>query len=160
MAHTITGGLGLLQLPRVMSSRCSIWAMLTPKMAFRDRFRDALDVARPPSPSNSVGLTWLVKEFKKRGVEITQPGVGKWYHGEAMPEVDNMVTLAEILGVNVNWLWSGAGPRHPYQLYANDPETAAVITMFEALDPGRRRLFRKLADTMVDDGKDAGSAAN
>lgn len=131
--------------------------MLNPRMAFSQRLRDALELARPPSPANSKGLSWLAGEFRKRGVKMTQPGVGKWWHGEAMPEAENMVTLSEILGVTVNWLWSGLGPRYPHELYSNDPETAAVVTMFKALDPDRRRLFRRLADTVADDGQDADS---
>lgn len=46
---------------------------------------------------------------KKLGV--SQQAVRKWLDGEAFPEMDKVISIAEWAEINVNWLLQGVGPK-------------------------------------------------
>lgn len=43
--------------------------------------------------------------------EVSHQAVGKWLRGEAYPEIEKILALAEWAEVNVNWLLQGVGPK-------------------------------------------------
>lgn len=62
--------------------------------------------------------TALAKRFG-----VSQQAVRKWLDGEAFPELDKVLAIAEWAEVNVNWLLQGVGPKHDKTL----PTRALVI---------------------------------
>lgn len=59
---------------------------------------------------------------------IRQESVFKWVHG-GLPTMANVVTLAEKLGVTVEWLYTGRGTKRPL----TEHETA-LIELYRQLD--------------------------
>ncbi len=51
--------------------------------------------------------TYIVDEFKKRGVPLRTESVRKWFHAEVMPLSEKVELLAQILMVDVAWLAHG-----------------------------------------------------
>lgn len=46
-------------------------------------------------------------------VGIKQPSVAAWKAGTSTPDMDHIIILAEKLGVCVEWLYTGRGPKKP-----------------------------------------------
>ncbi len=51
----------------------------------------------------------LADLLNKAGVEITTPGVWKWFNGQAIPDSQKIVALSKVLGVRAEWLEYGVG---------------------------------------------------
>ncbi|HBM3086420.1 S24 family peptidase [Klebsiella michiganensis] len=47
--------------------------------------------------------------LNKAGVEISTPGVWKWFNAQAIPDNQKIVALSKILGVRAEWLEYGVG---------------------------------------------------
>lgn len=63
--------------------------------------------------------------LNKAGVEITTPGVWKWFNAQAIPDNQKIVALSKILGVRAEWLEYGVGePTYSgeVQRMVNNPE--------------------------------------
>jgi transcriptional regulator with XRE-family HTH domain len=56
-------------------------------------------------------------------LHVSQQAVRKWLDGEAFPEMDKVLAIADWAEVNVNWLLQGAGPKYDKTL----PTRALVI---------------------------------
>jgi transcriptional regulator with XRE-family HTH domain len=75
---------------------------------------------------------WLAKRF-----DISERQAGNWLNGVQLPTSEGMIEIAVALGVSVEWLVTGRGPRLPLDL--SDAE-AALLSALSATD--RDRLFR------------------
>lgn len=53
--------------------------------------------------------TQLAEALKKVGVEVSMPGVWKWFNSQAIPDSDKILALSKVLGVRAEWLEYGAG---------------------------------------------------
>ena len=63
----------------------------------------------PHCPDVNFGrLAWLAAELHKRGHSVSRESVKRWLHGEVRPRQDKSDAIAEILGVDPVWLFSGA----------------------------------------------------
>lgn len=51
----------------------------------------------------------LVDSMKKIGVDVSTPGVWKWFNAQAIPDAENIVALSKVLGVRAEWLEYGVG---------------------------------------------------
>lgn len=51
----------------------------------------------------------LADLLNKAGVEITTPGVWKWFNAQAIPDSQKIVALSKVLGVRAEWLEYGVG---------------------------------------------------
>lgn len=78
-----------------------------PHSAFAARLRDACDKAGAPPPDQRRSL-WIRDEMGHRFREpVTVEVVRKWLAGEALPRPRKLKKLAELLGVDEGWLYSG-----------------------------------------------------
>jgi len=75
------------------------------KSAFSHRLNEALDDANVPD--KYAGRQVAVGKM----FGVTQKGARKWLEGEGMPSFDKAIEIATRLGVYVEWLWSGRGPK-------------------------------------------------
>lgn len=79
---------------------------------FASRLNEALDDLGAPQRGRIPGRQpWLAKRLHK-----SQRGVGKWIIGEGMPKQEDQAPLADFLGVRVEWLIFGLGPKHGNRL--------------------------------------------
>lgn len=104
---------------------------------------------------------------------VSQQAVRKWLDGEAFPEMDKVLAIAEWAQVNVNWLLQGSGPKFdktlPTRAIVIDevmsqgtPEERRELVNFiryklanatTPLPPERMQRYVKALDTYTDDGK-------
>jgi len=81
---------------------------------FAERLNEALDDMDAPQRGKIPGRQpWLAEKVGK-----SQRGVGKWITGEGMPMQEDQLPLADFLGVRVEWLIFGLGPKHENKLRA------------------------------------------
>ncbi|MFC7704861.1 hypothetical protein ACFQXB_11705 [Plastorhodobacter daqingensis] len=77
---------------------------------FFRRLQQACEANPLVPPKHSGQLVWLADQIRKRGkTSPSVESVRKWMSGETMPRHDAMLGLAEILGVDANWLAFGTG---------------------------------------------------
>lgn len=70
---------------------------------FAERLRHALDLRGYPSHGRG-RLIYLQEIFN-----ISRSGANKWIHGKALPHRQKRVEIANLLGVNLEWLETGIG---------------------------------------------------
>lgn len=62
----------------------------------------------PHIPTGHGQLAYIVRELKKRfDVEVSRERVRTWVNGIREPRPESRIQLAEVLGVDAGWLWSG-----------------------------------------------------
>ncbi|MEE9923709.1 MAG: hypothetical protein PBV01_10155 [Brucella anthropi] len=77
---------------------------------FAKRMEVTLD-NHPRAPGLMDGrLTWLMRELKTNGADVTLQSVHRWYHGHSRPRNKKLTVLAKVLGVDPAWLLSGNIP--------------------------------------------------
>lgn len=110
---------------------------------FSVRLKDMLESVHGLRPSPTI----VAREFNFRfvGKPITVHAARKWLVGEAIPTQDKLRSLAEWLGVSVDWLrFGGTSSQAPSinrtQMPANASPQENLIRMFLAL-PHRERLL-------------------
>lgn len=75
---------------------------------FAERFVNALE-SNPNAPPKFHGeRIWVVEELLKRGLSVTQETVRKWTVGDTMPTHEKIPPLADVLGVDADWLLYGS----------------------------------------------------
>ena len=78
-----------------------------PHQGFAGRLDQACDKAGVPA-RNHGRLRWIRDGLARRfGEDITVESVRKWLAGEALPRPKKLKKLAELLGVDEGWLYSG-----------------------------------------------------
>lgn len=75
------------------------------KQTFADRLNEALDEFGVPSKFE--GRQVIVG----RMFGVTQKGARKWLEGEGLPTLEKSIQIAKHLGVHVEWLLTGRGPK-------------------------------------------------
>lgn len=65
---------------------------------------------RLESASQAVGLSYGLSDIG-RELDVWPSAVQKWRDGVSLPSRTNMIALARNRGVNLEWLWTGRGPR-------------------------------------------------
>jgi transcriptional regulator with XRE-family HTH domain len=63
-----------------------------------------------------------------RLLEITPTGVWNWLHNGVQPRPEMAAKIAQALGVNVNWLMRGVGPRNAETPAQATPSQAKTIS--------------------------------
>lgn len=74
---------------------------------FAERFASALE-SNPNAPPKFHGeRVWLVEQLLKHGLTVTPETVRKWLNGQSMPTHDKVPILADVLGVDADWMLYG-----------------------------------------------------
>jgi DNA-binding XRE family transcriptional regulator len=81
------------------------------------RIKEALEEERLPATQVYVA--------KKLGV--TQPAITLWNKPGGFPTLENSISLAEHLGVNVEWLLTERGPKRPLPQDATAPKALGHV---------------------------------
>ncbi len=78
------------------------------KIKFRKQFAANLNEALDDKgiPKDRGRQAWL-----KRATGSSQPGCSRWLNGDGMPEMDQWESIAEVVGVNLPWLFFNLGPK-------------------------------------------------
>jgi transcriptional regulator with XRE-family HTH domain len=100
------------------------------------RIKEALEEARLPATQVYVA--------KKLGV--TQPAITLWNKPGGFPTLENSISLAEHLGVNVEWLLTERGPKRPLP---QDATAQKLWDMWPRLTDGDRRELLGVASGML-----------
>lgn len=80
---------------------------------------------------------------------IGPKGVEKWFLGKSWPRNSTMIGLAEWAGVTIDWLMSGAAPKHRYGMVLSEP-IARVATVMQAMEPAKQYLAARLVDQVAE----------
>jgi transcriptional regulator with XRE-family HTH domain len=73
-------------------------------------------------------------------LKMSQGSVGRWFHGEGLPELETCIELAERGRVCVDWLITGRSPKYPI---SRDPLIREIFEICEQLaEPGRTAVLR------------------
>jgi len=90
-------------------------------------------------------------------MKMSQGSVGRWYHGEGLPELDTAIELAERGKVCVDWLLTGRLPKYPL---SRDPVLRELFEICLQLDEAGRtavlraargELLQKQADEIAEE---------
>lgn len=76
------------------------------KDSFTARLLRACQLAGLSGHGRNKKLTDLLKRV---GVEVSTPGVWKWFNAQSIPDTENIVALSKVLGVRAEWLEYGVG---------------------------------------------------
>lgn len=94
--------------------------------AFARRLNEACDVNQDVPRLYYGRNTWITDRIKQDyGLPLTAETVRKWLDGEVMPRPERMAALANVLGVDLNWLALGSGGTRPVSRY-RDPHSPAM----------------------------------
>lgn len=110
---------------------------------FARRFKEACKAAGLPATQKELG-----KVFGVSGVMVNY-----YRNGEKLPSMERAIEMAEILGVCVEWLLTGRGPRTP----PDAKEGAADQMDLSGLSSESKALIRALRDSL---SKSVGKASN
>lgn len=75
--------------------------------------------------------------------EVSQPSVSLWNKPDGFPEMDKVVSMAKRLGVCVEWLYTGRGPKRPDA--ADDEYSDALKAVWHRLSAETKRDLVGLA---------------
>ncbi len=72
----------------------------------------------------------LSQEELAAGINVSRQAVSKWENGDAMPDVDKIISLADLFGVTIDWLLRGTQPKpdepHPTPLPGPDKSCSTL----------------------------------
>lgn len=119
------------------------------------------------SPSTESFWARLVEAMTDKGIPstqtnagklagVTQPAARKWAEG-GFPEMNKAKQIAKILGVSVDWLLTGEGPKRVPNVNESDEELIEFLAMWPDLPAEGRRVLIESAKLMRP--KVAGDAA-
>lgn len=145
MLKTITHSNCCCQLPEVILSTGNLSSMKDAPLAFSERLAEIChDHGLKPHGRQAA----LVRIFKSREVEVTQPAVKKWFDGEAIPETEKWIELAQWAGVCFEWLMTGRGPKRIDELYPSRA-IAHVAEVMQAMEPEQQYKASKMVDLLA-----------
>lgn len=75
-------------------------------------------------------------------------GVEKWFLGRSWPRNPTLIALADWLGVSIDYLMSGRGPRAAAAIYSSKP-ISHVATVMAAMQPEQQYLAARLVDQVA-----------
>lgn len=113
--------------------------MHAPEMLRPDKTKSFFDRVLDAAHEKLGGKVTQVRIANLIGVK--QPSVYEWRTGA--PKIENGVEIANKLGVCVQWLYTGDGPRHPWDTIApEDLRLRELLTLWNRLeDPDRKALL-------------------
>lgn len=130
----VTSSQGLI----VTSGRRKILLVVTDeKAAFSARLNKALDDIGIPHKYKGRQQA-LVRLMAEEGKKIGQKGVRKWLESEAIPSMDNLISLARATRVSFEWLATGRGPM---KLSSLSDEAVEVARDYDALPSPDDKAF-------------------
>jgi transcriptional regulator with XRE-family HTH domain len=106
------------------------------KFAFSQRLHKAMSDAGHPARGRA---RYLSKFF-----QISDKAAGKWLNGDSIPETSKIPELAKLLGVNSEWLLSGAGDMCNTPKSESDESLDLLLKTLNAL-----KADNKLTDELV-----------
>lgn len=83
-------------------------------------------------------------------VGVSQCAMSSWMRGSKMPPITKGKQLAAKLGVCVEWLYTGIGPRHP----AKDAEIEAIARHLWELSSEQRQIILHMIEMFREMNKD------
>jgi hypothetical protein len=90
----------------------------------------------------------LVRMMKTHGLQVTQPGVKKWFDGEAIPDTDKCIELAIWSGVQFEWLMTGRGRKYIYGEQPSDT-ISSVAEKMAVMSPQQQYQIMQLVDIIA-----------
>jgi DNA-binding XRE family transcriptional regulator len=120
------------------------WGMRKPEKSFLDRAMEALADKYKGERVTQMRLAKLAG--------VSQPAVSDWGKG-AGPELDKGIKLATQLGVCVEWLYTGRGPKRPAESQPADEHLSPILQVWPQLDEKTRKQIARYADFIRDDTK-------
>lgn len=94
----------------VSQGACNHQPMVDPdelRRGFSKRLHQACDMARVRERGRAIDVQ---QALKRAHLSATTTAIGKWLNADSMPNRQNMLAIAEWLGVRVEWLAYGDGP--------------------------------------------------
>ena len=101
---------------------------------------------------------WSQAELARR-MSVTQPSVAEWESGRNAPNMKNLMRLAKLLDVGLEWLSTGRGEMRPpptlnapKQTPAEDwmlPEERRLLKTFARLQPRQREALLGFLESLV-----------
>ena len=103
------------------------------------------------APDSPTGLS---RDFNARfaGRPVTVHAARKWLVGESIPTQDKMRTLADWLGVPVDWLRYGGGEHDPDNVADNprfQSDDLKLVSDLQLLNPQDRQIVREFVRILV-----------
>lgn len=80
-------------------------------------------------------------------IGVSQQACSRWLTGTGWPSREDVVKLARWGRVLPGWLAFGAGPKRAEDLYPDDI-VAAIVTMYEVMDPAHRAALYSVAKSL------------
>lgn len=77
-----------------------------------------------------------------RAIGVDKSAVSRWMSGERTPTLQNLIDLAELLGVEMRDLWDGA------HATPATPEQKAMLARMANMTPEQQQAFLALAATL------------
>lgn len=100
--------------------------------AFWRRLTDAWSEQDLPTSQNGVATK----------LKMSQGSVGRWFHGEGLPELETCIDIAGRGRVCVEWLITGTLPKYPI---SRDPVLREIFEICESLDDSGRAMVLRTA---------------
>jgi SOS-response transcriptional repressor LexA len=91
---------------------------------FASRLQKAADYRGLPVHGRATDIS---RQFGKRGIKMSPMSVTRWFKGSTMPASTNLQVLAEILSINMEWLYSGRGPMVSTSAQTVEGKTVNVV---------------------------------
>mgnify|MGYP001585774291 CR=1 FL=1 len=101
---------------------------------------------------------WSQAELARR-MSVTQPSVAEWESGRKAPNMKNLMSLAKLLGVGLEWLSTGRGEMRSPPAYSVDeaaatyewmlPEERRLLNTFARLQPHQREALLGFLESLV-----------
>jgi hypothetical protein len=115
--------------------------------AFWQRLTEAWSEQDLPTSQNGVA----------QKLKMSQGSVGRWFHGEGLPELETCIDIADRGRVCVEWLLTGRLPKYPI---SRDPVIREIFETCEALDQaGRTAVLRAARGELLQKQADEIAAA-
>lgn len=111
-----------------------------PTRSFWLRTKEALEEARLPA----------TQAFVAKKLGLTQPAVHLWTKPNGFPTLENTISLAQLLGVNVEWLLTERGPKRPLP---QDATAQKLWDLWPRLSDGDKRELLGMALGMLRRGE-------
>lgn len=87
------------------------------------------------------------QQILAKAAKVKQPTVSEWKSGQTMPTIERPRDLALHLKICVEWLYTGRGPKRPFD--TSDPLTAELAKIWARLSEANRGRLTERADELL-----------
>ena len=115
------------------------------KLAFALRLSSACEQS-PDCQRARSRVSWLRHQFSPA---LSDQAVRKWFDGESIPDQAHIARLAQVLGVNAQWLQAGDGGDAVVKSLPDDERLQKVIRAWPELGEDMKKRFEHYADLAV-----------